>query len=235
MVPTPFNGCLCCIAHSPAPASSSRNSACDAPCQIRRPLYLSSGLVLSMRLTLHVGRRLLCSFYTSSCSGCHCQPFNTQPCPNLPCPLPGLCYLLCSFWTFPQMVAHHTAGGCNLRPGDFLGSGTISGPTHGSRGCLLELTWGGRDELELRLGAGGVGYGVGGGVGATGGGGGSTGSGAEGGVSVEQGGGAGGGEQVVRRKYLEDGDAVVLRGWCEGAGRRVGFGACSGRLLAARC
>lgn len=35
------------------------------------------------------------------------------------------------------MVAHHTAGGCNLRPGDLLGSGTVSGPGEGQRGCLL--------------------------------------------------------------------------------------------------
>eukprot|EP00198_Chlamydomonas_reinhardtii_P012182 XP_001701519.1 fumarylacetoacetase [Chlamydomonas reinhardtii] len=55
-----------------------------------------------------------------------------------------------AYWSFAQMVAHHTAGGCSLRPGDLLGSGTISGDTPGSRGCLLELTWAGRDELELR-------------------------------------------------------------------------------------
>lgn len=47
------------------------------------------------------------------------------------------------FWTFPQMIAHHTSNGCNLLPGDLLASGTISGPTPESRGCMLELTWGG--------------------------------------------------------------------------------------------
>jgi fumarylacetoacetase len=47
------------------------------------------------------------------------------------------------FWTFGQMIAHHTSGGCNLIPGDLLASGTISGPEPESRGCLLELTWDG--------------------------------------------------------------------------------------------
>jgi fumarylacetoacetase len=42
-------------------------------------------------------------------------------------------------WTFAQMVAHHTSNGCDLRPGDLLGSGTVSGPEPGSRACLLEV------------------------------------------------------------------------------------------------
>lgn len=42
------------------------------------------------------------------------------------------------YWTFDQMVCHHTISGCNLRPGDLLGSGTISGSTIDSLGCLLE-------------------------------------------------------------------------------------------------
>ncbi len=45
------------------------------------------------------------------------------------------------YWTFQQMIAHHTSNGCNLQPGDLLASGTVSGPTADSRGCLLELTW----------------------------------------------------------------------------------------------
>jgi fumarylacetoacetase len=48
------------------------------------------------------------------------------------------------YWTIAQMIAHHTCGGCNLRAGDLLASGTISGPEPGSGGCLLELTWSGR-------------------------------------------------------------------------------------------
>ncbi|HTR38647.1 MAG TPA: fumarylacetoacetase [Bryobacteraceae bacterium] len=43
-------------------------------------------------------------------------------------------------WTFVQMVTHHSSNGCNLQPGDLLGSGTVSGPTDDSRGCLLEYT-----------------------------------------------------------------------------------------------
>ena len=45
------------------------------------------------------------------------------------------------YWTPAQLLAHHTSNGCNLRPADVLGSGTVSGPEPGSRGCLLELTW----------------------------------------------------------------------------------------------
>ena len=43
------------------------------------------------------------------------------------------------YWTVAQLLAHHSSNGCNLRPGDLLGSGTVSGPDEGSRGCLLEL------------------------------------------------------------------------------------------------
>ncbi len=56
------------------------------------------------------------------------------------------------YWTFPQMIAHHTSNGCNLRPGDLLGSGTVSGPEKENRGCLLELTWKGSEPVELPSG-----------------------------------------------------------------------------------
>ncbi|MGQ0648702.1 MAG: fumarylacetoacetase [Gemmatimonadaceae bacterium] len=56
------------------------------------------------------------------------------------------------YWTPAQMVAHHTAGGCNLRPGDLLGSGTVSGQSKDSRGCLLELTWRGSEPVQLPSG-----------------------------------------------------------------------------------
>jgi fumarylacetoacetase len=56
------------------------------------------------------------------------------------------------YWTFAQMVAHHASNGCNLRPGDLLASGTVSGPTRDSRGCLLELTWRGTQPLTLPTG-----------------------------------------------------------------------------------
>lgn len=56
------------------------------------------------------------------------------------------------YWTLSQMVAHHTSNGCNLRPGDLLGSGTVSGPAKENRGCLLEVTWRGTEPLELPTG-----------------------------------------------------------------------------------
>ena len=54
-----------------------------------------------------------------------------------------------AYWSLAQMVAHHTSNGCNLRPGDLLGTGTQSGPTRGEEGCLLELTCGGKEPLRL--------------------------------------------------------------------------------------
>lgn len=53
------------------------------------------------------------------------------------------------YWSLAQMIAHHTSGGCNLRPGDLLASGTVSGPTPESRGCLLERTWRGTEPIKL--------------------------------------------------------------------------------------
>jgi len=54
-----------------------------------------------------------------------------------------------AYWTIAQMVTHHTASGCNLQPGDLLGSGTQSGPTPQEAGSLLELTAGGKKPLQL--------------------------------------------------------------------------------------
>ncbi|MCS6996654.1 MAG: fumarylacetoacetase [Casimicrobiaceae bacterium] len=56
------------------------------------------------------------------------------------------------YWTFAQLVTHHTVNGCNLQPGDLLGSGTLSGPTPGSQGALIELTEGGKRPLTLANG-----------------------------------------------------------------------------------
>ncbi|KAL1805896.1 hypothetical protein ACET3Z_028964 [Daucus carota] len=53
------------------------------------------------------------------------------------------------YWTVTQQLAHHTINGCNLRPGDLLGTGTISGPEPESYGCLLELTWNGQKNVSL--------------------------------------------------------------------------------------
>ncbi|MBA3946036.1 MAG: fumarylacetoacetase [Herpetosiphonaceae bacterium] len=53
------------------------------------------------------------------------------------------------YWTMAQMLTHHTSNGCNIRPGDLLGSGTVSGAAKDERGCLLELTWRGAEPLTL--------------------------------------------------------------------------------------
>ncbi|CAG9182467.1 fumarylacetoacetase [Cupriavidus pinatubonensis] len=53
------------------------------------------------------------------------------------------------YWTLGQMIAHHTVGGCNLRPGDLLGSGTVSGPTPREAGALIELTVSGTQPVEI--------------------------------------------------------------------------------------
>ena len=52
-------------------------------------------------------------------------------------------------WTVAQLVAHHSSNGCNLNPGDLLGTGTISAPNPDGYGSLLELTLGGRQPLLL--------------------------------------------------------------------------------------
>jgi fumarylacetoacetase len=57
-----------------------------------------------------------------------------------------------SFWTAAQIVTHQASNGCNLRPGDLLGSGTISGPTAESLGSMLELTQAGKAPLALPTG-----------------------------------------------------------------------------------
>jgi fumarylacetoacetase len=54
-----------------------------------------------------------------------------------------------SYWTLAQIVAHQSSNGCNLAPGDLLGSGTISGTGPGSAGSMLELTQGGKAPLTL--------------------------------------------------------------------------------------
>lgn len=109
------------------------------------------------------------------------------------------------YWTLAQMLTHHASNGCNMQPGDLLGSGTVSGKTKGSRGCLLELTWNGdafasppklvpgTDRTPIVLPTG------------------------------------------EERKFLADGDEVIIRGYCEREGfRRIGFGECRGIITPAR-
>jgi fumarylacetoacetase len=56
------------------------------------------------------------------------------------------------YWSIAQLVTHHTSNGCNLRPGDLLASGTVSGATPDSRGCLLEITRRGAEPVTLPTG-----------------------------------------------------------------------------------
>lgn len=57
------------------------------------------------------------------------------------------------YWNTAQQLAHHTVTGCNVRVGDVMASGTISGPEVTARGCLMELTRNGRDPLQLQDGS----------------------------------------------------------------------------------
>jgi fumarylacetoacetase len=68
---------------------------------------------------------------------------------GLPAQRIALSNTLNMYWTVAQMVTHHTVNGCALQPGDFFGSGTLSGPDAGSCGSLLELTQGGKQPLQL--------------------------------------------------------------------------------------
>ena len=54
-----------------------------------------------------------------------------------------------AYWTAAQLITHHTVNGCNLQPGDLLGSGTLSGPKPDEAGSLLELTLGGKNQISL--------------------------------------------------------------------------------------
>lgn len=69
-------------------------------------------------------------------AGCVPQRLSAGPATNL-------------YWTLAQLVAHHTSNGCNLLPGDLLGTGTISGATSGSFGSLMEISYGGREPVLL--------------------------------------------------------------------------------------
>lgn len=53
------------------------------------------------------------------------------------------------YWTIAQLLTHHASNGCNLRPGDLLASGTVSGPSADARGCLLEITRRGAEPIAL--------------------------------------------------------------------------------------
>ncbi|MEO0340824.1 MAG: fumarylacetoacetate hydrolase family protein, partial [Bacteroidota bacterium] len=57
------------------------------------------------------------------------------------------------YWNMAQQLAHHTVNGCNVRVGDMMGSGTISGKTEDSYGSMLELSWGGTKPITLQDGS----------------------------------------------------------------------------------
>ncbi|MBA3669613.1 MAG: fumarylacetoacetase [Sphingomonas sp.] len=96
------------------------------------------------------------------------------------------------YWSAAQIVTHHSANGCNLQPGDLIGTGTLSTASDTGLGSLMEISNGGKTPLSLDSGE--------------------------------------------TRSFLEDGDEIVMRAWCEGDGKvgtvRIGFGECSGRVIA---
>ncbi|MCO6163170.1 fumarylacetoacetase [Flavobacterium sp. NRK F7] len=57
------------------------------------------------------------------------------------------------YWSMAQQLAHHTINGCRINSGDMMGSGTISGPTPDSFGSMLELTWGGKNPIQMKDGS----------------------------------------------------------------------------------
>lgn len=74
-------------------------------------------------------------------------------------PLNGEATVICRsnfkhlYWSMAQQLAHHTVNGCNVRAGDVMASGTISGPTPESFGSLLELSWRGTRPLQMKDGS----------------------------------------------------------------------------------
>lgn len=57
------------------------------------------------------------------------------------------------YWNISQQLAHHSVTGCNIRPGDLMASGTISGPDKGSYGSMLELSWRGQNPIPMSDGS----------------------------------------------------------------------------------
>ncbi len=102
---------------------------CPAPAQDPQPLpYLHEGARSTYDLHLEVGLRAAGSQSTVRITRSNFR------------------YL---YWTLAQQLAHQTVNGCNVRPGDLLASGTISGADEDSLGSLLELTWNGSKPLVL--------------------------------------------------------------------------------------
>ncbi len=92
------------------------------------------------------------------------------------------------YWNYAQQLAHHTIGGCAIRGGDMMASGTISGPEKGSYGSMLEIAWKGTQPIDMADGS--------------------------------------------TRKFILDNDTVTMKGHAQGEGYRIGFGECSGKIIA---
>jgi fumarylacetoacetase len=147
-------------------------------------------------------------------------------------------------WTMAQQLAHHTMTGCNVLPGDLMGSGTISGGAAGEGGCMLELTRNGSQPLdfdELRRKQQQQQQLQGDDSSASS----STTAKSQqqqqqqqqqhaGGSSDTSSGSSSATEQQQElRSWLLDGDVVSLTGYCQGDAYRVGFGSCVGRVAPA--
>jgi fumarylacetoacetase len=68
---------------------------------------------------------------------------------NLPATVISRSHSRHMYWTIAQILTHHASNGCNLQPGDLLGTGTLSGPEAGASGSLLELSDGGKSPINL--------------------------------------------------------------------------------------
>lgn len=109
------------------------------------------------------------------------------------------------YWTLAQMLTHHSVNGCNMQPGDLLGSGTISGPTRDARGSMLELTWDGDPFANPPVSVPGTQRTP---------------------IVLPTG---------EERKFIGDGDEIIMKAYCEREGfRRIGFGECRGIIEPAR-
>jgi len=109
------------------------------------------------------------------------------------------------YWTLAQMLTHHSVNGCNMNPGDLLGSGTISGTTRDSRGSMLELTWDGDPFANPPVSAPGTQRTP---------------------IVLPTG---------EERRFIADGDEIIMKAYCEREGfRRIGFGECRGIIEPAR-
>ena len=131
-----------------------------------------------------------------------------------------------------QQLAHHTVTGCNVQPGDLMGSGTISGGTAGEGGCMLELTRNSsapldfaalrrRQQQQQQQTQGADSSAI------------SSDTTEAQQQQQQQTSSSAGEQQQELRSWLQDGNVVTLTGYCQGDGYRVGFGSCVGKVVPA--